>query len=174
MPVAGMESGQRITVRDDGRIAVLFRVLTWIVAIMMFAMMAVTFVDVVGRYVFGKPVPGGREYIEFIMGTLIFSAFPILSRDNGHITVGLFDNAFRGRTKEIKELLIVAISTSAVAFISIRLFSSAQDYRESGVFGEYLDFPIYPVVYGMSFLSFVAVGVLLLLLAEHGKHAFRK
>jgi TRAP-type C4-dicarboxylate transport system permease small subunit len=166
-----METEQNIAVSGDGAIGILFRVLTVIVAVMMFALMALTFVDVVGRYAFASPVPGAREYIEFIMGTLIFSGFPLLSRDNSHITVSLFDNAFRGRVRRWKEFFIIAVSAGSVGFISVRILDSAMDFHESGLWGEYLDVPIYPVVYGMSGLSFIAFGVLLLLLWAHGKQA---
>jgi TRAP-type C4-dicarboxylate transport system permease small subunit len=105
---------------------------------------------------------------------LIFSGFPLLSRDNSHITVSLFDKAFRGRVRRWKEFLIVGISAGSVGFISLRLWESARDFHESGVWGEYLDFPIFPVVYGMSGLSFVAFGVLLALFWVHGKHAMAK
>ena len=166
-----MEPEQNIALSETGSFGALFGVLAVIVAAMMFALMALTFVDVVGRYAFARPVPGAREYIEFIMGTLIFSGFPLLSRDNSHITVSLFDNAFRGRVRRWKDFFIIAVSAGAVGFISVRILDSAMDFHESGLWGEYLDIPIYPVVYGMSGLSFVAFAVLLLLLWAHGKHA---
>ena len=169
-----MDSEPDITLSEGGFISALFRVLTVVVALMMFAMMALTFADVVGRCVFANPVPGAREYIEYIMGTLIFSGFPLLSRDNAHITVSLFEKAFRGRVKIWKEVLIIAVSAGSVGFISVRIWNSARDFHESGVWGEYLDFPIYPVVYVMSVLSFVAFGVLLMLLWAHLKNAVAK
>ena len=46
-------------------------------AVLLFAMMVLTFVDVWGRYFFNSPVPGGFEVTELMMAALIFAGLPL-------------------------------------------------------------------------------------------------
>ena len=40
---------------------------------LMFSLMALTFIDVVGRYAFNRPIPSASEVIEMTLALLIFS-----------------------------------------------------------------------------------------------------
>ena len=61
--------------------AAIDRVATWTLGIVasaiLFAMMTLAFVDVWGRYLLRKPVFGGYEVTEFMMGVLIFASLPL-------------------------------------------------------------------------------------------------
>jgi hypothetical protein len=46
---------------------------------LLFFMMALTFVDVVGRYLFNTPVYGGFEMTEVALATLIFAGLPLVT-----------------------------------------------------------------------------------------------
>ena len=64
-----------------GSLSLPIQVLTIIAAFFMFAVTALTTIDVTGRYIFNSPVDGGVELIEFMLGLLIFSALTIASTD---------------------------------------------------------------------------------------------
>ena len=48
-------------------------------AAVLFLMMAITAVDVAGRYVFNKPLTGGFEITELLLAALIYCGLPLVS-----------------------------------------------------------------------------------------------
>ena len=71
---------------------VLISILEVITAILLFSMMILTFIDVIGRYLFNAPVYGAAEIIQILLIGVIFSAMPIVSKTNSHIAVELFSH----------------------------------------------------------------------------------
>jgi len=134
----------------------LSRALTAVVCVLMFAMMALVFVDVMGRYLFSAPVTGAFEFVEFMLALVIFSGLPLVTLARGHITIGLFDSAFSGVRKWTQQLLIALGSAAALAFIAERLFSQAEDMRAADKITGVLETPIAPVVYVMALLGFLS------------------
>jgi TRAP-type C4-dicarboxylate transport system permease small subunit len=55
------------------------------------AMMLLTFVDVVARYLFNRPVPGGFELTELGLLVLIFAGLPLVSHADEHVTMDFID-----------------------------------------------------------------------------------
>ena len=94
-----------------------------IVGITIFLMMAITFVDVIGRYGFNAPIPGGFELIQYLMPLSIFSGLPIITRRRTHIIVSILDGVFRGRIGEVRRLVVDLGSLAVVAFIAERMCS---------------------------------------------------
>ena len=83
---------------DGARSALLVRrSLGWMVAAALAFMMVLTVVDVTGRFVFNRPIPGSFEVMEFCLAIVVFSALPLVTWDRRHITVSLFDSFFRRR-----------------------------------------------------------------------------
>ena len=159
---AGAESGGRAS-------RWLVRALSTVTGTMMFAMMALTFVDVVARYVFNSPLGATFEIIEFMMGVLIFSSLPLITLDRAHITVSLLDGLFR-RSPLIRwtqQLFVLVFSAGAVGFIASRLWSQAETMREIQEPGEYLDFEIAPLIYLLCALSLIAFVILLGMVVDY-------
>jgi TRAP-type transport system small permease protein len=57
----------------------------------LFAMMALTFVDVVARYVFNRPIRGAFEVTELLLLVLIFAGLPLVSHADEHVTMDFVD-----------------------------------------------------------------------------------
>jgi TRAP-type C4-dicarboxylate transport system permease small subunit len=66
----------------------------------LFAMMTLTFVDVVLRYLFNRPLRGGFEITELMLLVLIFAGLPLVSHADEHVTMDFIDQLLgpRGRT----------------------------------------------------------------------------
>jgi TRAP-type C4-dicarboxylate transport system permease small subunit len=141
--------------------------LSFIVAILMFAMIALIFIDVIGRYGFGLPIPAGFEITEFVMATMIFSAIPLVSYYNSHITVNLFDAAFRGTVRKVQQSFVLLFSMVMLGFMGNRLFDQAEYLRRTEQLGQQLDIQVAPVVYGTSLMSFVACIFMAILLINY-------
>ena len=54
-------------------------------------MMLLTFVDVVARYVFNRPVRGAFEVTELLLVVLIFAGLPLVSYADEHVTMDFID-----------------------------------------------------------------------------------
>jgi len=63
------------------------------------AMMCLTFVDVVARYVFNRPIRGGFEVTELMLLVLIFAGLPLVSHADEHVTMDFIDRLLRGRAR---------------------------------------------------------------------------
>ena len=80
--------------------------LGYLLAILIFAMMILTFVDVVGRQVFDSPVPAGFEITELMVGYTIYLGLPLICARSEHISIGLFEHLFKGAIKRIQGVVL--------------------------------------------------------------------
>jgi TRAP-type C4-dicarboxylate transport system permease small subunit len=56
------------------------------------------------------------------MLSLVFAALPLVTRRTEHITVGLFENAFRGRARTARDAIIAFTVVAGSAYLSWRLY----------------------------------------------------
>lgn len=62
-----------------------------LLVVLLSAMVALTFVDVIGRRLFNTPVFGANDITEHLMATIIFAGLPLLTARRGHLSIDLFD-----------------------------------------------------------------------------------
>lgn len=62
-----------------------------LLVLLLSAMVALTFTDVVGRRLFNTPVFGAHDLTEHLMALIIFAGLPLLTARRGHLSVDLFD-----------------------------------------------------------------------------------
>lgn len=129
-------------------------------ALFVFAMMVLTFADVVGRYIFSAPIPGAFEIIEFIMALVIFCGLPLVTILGGHITVSLLDGLVPNRLVWYQRLFIYLFSIGVAVFLTATLWNQAAVLRESEMATVFLDLPLAPLVTIIAVLSAVALAVL--------------
>jgi TRAP-type C4-dicarboxylate transport system permease small subunit len=76
-------------------------------------MMCLTFVDVVARYVFNRPIRGGFEVTELLLLVLIFAGLPLVSHADEHVTMDFIDRLLGARARawldRIVHLLVAAL-----------------------------------------------------------------
>ena len=61
-------------------------------SVILFSLMIVTFVDVIGRYLFNSPLQGAFEGTELMLLVLIFAGLPLVSHADEHVTMDFIDN----------------------------------------------------------------------------------
>ncbi len=98
------------------------RALGTVAAAVLFAMMALTFVDVTGRKLFTRPVYGAYEITEFLMGMLIFCALPLVTAREGHVTIDVLDHVISAGFARWQRVAANLIATAALAFVAWRLW----------------------------------------------------
>ncbi len=119
-------------------------------AVLLFCMMALTFVDVIGRYFFNAPIPGGFEITELLLATLIFCGLPLVSIYGEHVTVDLFDHFIPSSVRHIREAIISVISGIILFVLSFTVWEKAVEAQGYGDVTAMLQIPIAPMVYFMS------------------------
>ena len=132
-------------------------VLLWIVAI--------TCVDVVGRYFFNSPLYAGAEIIKVSMAGVIFLSLPYMFFKNEHIIVDLFPIFKRGYFGWILGLIFLAIGGYALWVIGDKTFSLAMRSLEDGDTYEYILAPSFLARENSEFLpkvyvdTFIAISI---------------
>ena len=151
--------GDSTAVRWLGRVPSL--VLGCVACAALAAMMLLTVVDVIGRYLFASPLPAAYEMIAFTMPVLIFCALPTVCFKQGHVTIDLLDKLIPTGLRRLQHVVVHLVAAAAMAFIAWRLAARAFDhYRFEGVTDE-LYLPLWPFSAAMAALSAVAALTLL-------------
>ncbi len=142
----------------------LHRLFEPLVSVALFFMMALTFVDVISRYLFNSPIVGALELTEFSMAIVIFLGLVLLTSQEGHVTVDLIDNFIPDKIKPVQKVIINLINLAVMTVISWQLWIKAKDAAEYGDRTEYLFIPLAPLIYFMSFMTAVAGLILLFIM----------
>ena len=93
-----------------------FKALKVVAAVMIFSMAGLTFLDVLGRYVFSAPIQGTFEIVGLLLGVVTFAALPLVTHSRTHITVDLFDSFIRGKFRWVQQFLTLIGSACVIAF----------------------------------------------------------
>lgn len=132
------------------------------VALVAFAMMVVTCVDVVGRYVFTAPLPGAVEINELLLGLMVFGALPLVTAGREHVSIGLLDGLFRGRADRVRQALLNLVSGAVIGITAYRLWLKADELAANGDTTLYLRIPAAPFGYFMSIAAGITTVILLI------------
>lgn len=142
----------------------LHRLFEPLVSIALFFMMALTFFDVIGRYLFNSPIIGALELTEFSMAIVIFLGLVLLTSQEGHVTVDLIDNFVPDKIKPIQKIVINLINLAVLVVISQQLWVKAGDAAKYGDRTEYLYMPLSPLILFMSIMTGIAGLILLFIM----------
>lgn len=121
-------------------------------AILLFAMMALTCVDVVGRYFLNAPVPGGLEITEYLMAGLIFATLPLVTIRDQHVAIDLLDAWLGRRTRLLQHWATTIVSAAGLAVLSWRLGVTGVRFTEQGDVTAVLRVPLAPLAFFMSLM----------------------
>jgi TRAP-type C4-dicarboxylate transport system permease small subunit len=118
-----------------------------------FAMMAVTTVDVVFRYFIDAPLKGAFEIVTLLFATSAFLALPLVTRSGEHIVVDLLEPLLRPPWLRVQRLLVSAIGAAVFMAMAVQLWRHAGLLAAGGRITGFLEWPLAPVVYFMSIMS---------------------
>jgi TRAP-type C4-dicarboxylate transport system permease small subunit len=165
-----MESG----VGEDGPPS--FDWLDWtlglVIAATLFSMMWITFIDVIGRYIFNHPLQGAYEVTEMALAVLVFGGLPLVTERREHVATPLFDNVLRGLARRLKELAVDIAGVVACSVLAWRLWVQAGVTASLNTQSQVLHIPTAPFIYFMAITSAISTAVLLLRIARRLRHLF--
>ena len=62
-----------------------------VMALFLLGMVALTFADVIGRRLIGKPIYGANDITEHLMALVVFAGLPLVTAAGAHLTIDLLD-----------------------------------------------------------------------------------
>ena len=128
----------------------------------LFALMCLTFADVLMRSIFNAPIEAATELIRIGIALVVFAALPVLSGRNGHIAVDLMDGPFQRLRLERWRDAVVAIACAVMLwFPANRIVDLAERARGYGDVTEYLEIPTFYIAYFIAAMTFLTAAALL-------------
>lgn len=131
-------------------------VLAGVACIVLFSMMLLTFIDVMGRYVFLAPLPAAYEMISLMMPAIIFCALPMSMLRETHVTVDLLDSFVPSALVRVQGVVVNLVSAAALALVTWRLAIKTRDDFEFESVTDELLLLLWPFGLGMTVLCAIA------------------
>src|SRR5262249_40126412 len=114
------------------------------------AMMLLTFVDVVARYGFNRPVRGAFEITELMLVVLIFAGLPLVSYGDGHALMDFIDRLLVPAARRALERSVHVVCAEIMFLLTWLIWLKADriwGYRDAT---DVLRIPYGPFVYFMA------------------------
>lgn len=135
------------------------KVLAYLSCVCLVLLMLVTFVDVIGRYFFNRPVTFAVELIELLMGLVVFFGLAYTTIKKAHITVDLLLDAVPRVVKSALSIFAALVSAVVIIIMAWRLTLRAVGFASDGLSTSVLFMPIAPFVFLMCAGAFLAAVV---------------
>jgi TRAP-type transport system small permease protein len=121
-------------------------------ALALFAIMWLTLVDVSGRKLLSRSLPGSLELTELLMVAVIFAGLPLVSLQGEHIVFDSLDRLLGGWLLKLQHMLVNAVCAAALAGLAWLVWTKAGQMASYGDTTAQLQLPLGPFVYLMSLL----------------------
>jgi len=139
-------------------------VLSGFCALVLIALVAVPFAQVVLRDVFGAPIVGAEEFTRFLLIILVFTAFPIVVMQHENIVMAEFREALPPRLRRALAFLITLSAALAAGFVAyvawVTIFKNLNNATPT------LKIPFW-LFLGSTFLGFALAALVHMLDARH-------
>ncbi|MFD1881590.1 TRAP transporter small permease [Paracoccus pacificus] len=155
----------RIPGRTPHRNAGWYRGLAGIAALLIMLLIAVTCIDVIGRYALNRPFGGAYELTQILLAALVFVALPLTSADGGHVEVDLALHLFPRPVQRLLGRLAGLISAVVLAFFGWRLVLIGLTQLDEGTRTTALALPMAPLAF-VAAASCAASAVIMILRRE--------
>ncbi len=118
----------------------------------LFAIMALTFFDVIGRKVWGQSIPGSLELTELLMVVVIFAGMPLVSLRGEHVVFDTMDSYLPQWLLTLQLAAVHILCAGALLALGWLMWGTGQQFMESGETTAQLKLLKAPFIYGMALL----------------------
>jgi TRAP-type C4-dicarboxylate transport system permease small subunit len=139
-------------------------------AVALFAMMAITFIDIVGRFVLHRPLAGSIDLVQVLLLLTAGCTLPAVTWRGEHLSIGLFDNARPTALERARRAVVSTVVAVAFGVLAVLLWRYAGETAVNGDVIGYLRLPVSPFVYALSGLC-LASGLVALSLVRRALRA---
>lgn len=131
--------------------------LALVCGVILLVMMALTVVDVIGRYGFDSPLIGATELTELLLVSVVFIGLPAVTLDRGHVSVDLLVSRMPDWFQPWRLLGVGAVSVAVLAIVAWRLWVQGDQIAGYGGVTSSLRLPVAPVAWFCSICTMVAM-----------------
>lgn len=128
------------------------RWLGWLAGGSLFAMMLLTFLDVLGRKFVGHSLPGSLELTELLMLALIFAGLPLTSLRGEHVLFDLLDHWLPDGLRTVQSLIANLFCAAVLAGAAWLVFVRASRTAEQGDTTAQLLLPMAPFFHAVAWM----------------------
>jgi TRAP-type transport system small permease protein len=121
----------------------------------LFAIMALTFFDVLGRKFLDNSIPGALELTEFLMVVVIFAALPLVTFKNEHVVFDSFDHLLSPTMAQVQRWLIGITCLLMMLGLAYLMWRTGDKFAQNGETSAQLSIPKSIFIYGMSVMCAV-------------------
>ena len=107
-------------------------------------MMGLTAVDVLGRYIFNRPVDGTFEMTEMMLAVLVFCSLAFCQFSSGHISVDILVKNFSKGVQKSIQVVNYILTIAIMGLVAWMTFQHALDIKATKDVTMILQIPIYP------------------------------
>lgn len=108
------------------------RALATVAALIVFAMLLTTVVDIVSRNTIQQPVPGVFEYSEVALVIIVFLGLPYTMQVGGHVAIDSLTSRLPGRWRRYVEAAALVVSLPFVLWLAVASVGVAVESVQSG------------------------------------------
>jgi TRAP-type C4-dicarboxylate transport system permease small subunit len=120
--------------------------------IALFAIMALTFFDVLGRKLASNSIPGSLEMTELLMVVVIFGALPLVSRRGEHVEFDSLDPYLPAWVRRAQWVLVHLLCAVVLLALAWLMWRTGGQFAETGETTAQLQIRKAPFIYGMGVL----------------------
>lgn len=138
--------------------------------LMLFAMVALTFVDVLGRRLFNTPVFGANDLTEHLMAVIIFAGLPLLTGQRGHLSIDLLDKWLLTPAWRLWHRMVDVLVAAMLGLIAYQYYLAIEEARNINEVSQALLIPRYWMYGFISFTCALAAVLALFVDAHQAEH----
>ena len=125
----------------------------------LFAIMALTFFDVLGRKFASNSIPGSLELTELLMVVVIFGALPLVSERGEHVEFDSLDPYLPQWLRRAQSVIVHLLCAAVLLALGWLMWDSGNQFLQTGETTAQLRILKAPFLYGMALLC-AATGVI--------------
>ena len=118
----------------------------------LFAIMALTFLDVLGRKFLSNSIPGSLELTELLMVVVIFGALPLVSRRGEHVEFDSLDPYLPSWLRRAQAVFVHLLCAGVLLALGWLMWRTGAQFAETGETTAQLKIAKAPFIYGMGVL----------------------
>ena len=122
-------------------------------SLVLFALMAMTCIDVVGRYFLNSPLDGATELTQLMMGLIVFAILPTVCYREEHVSVDLLDLLLPDNWTNVRQVILNLLMAIMMIVVAWRVWISANFMVDYGDATKFLAIPYAPITYFIAVMS---------------------
>ncbi len=134
---------------------------TALAVLALFAMMVMTFFDVVLRSTINTPIEAATELTRIMMAVVVFATLPVISARNDHIAVDLMDGYFKPAAARLRDAAIALICGAMLWWPAERVVVLAKRAESYGDVTEYLAIPQHYIAWFVAVFTYLTMAALI-------------